>query len=116
MHHEPARAGRLDEEVVRVVQVVPQVAEEERLALSGEPERRVELRARPRRHDRLQELDVAGRHVHVDEEVRAREREEDVDALLLEQDRVEHRPPVAVVQHGTTNGVSSWPLTIFPTT
>ena len=38
--------------------------------------------------------DVARRHVHVDQEVRAREREEDVDALLVEQDRVEREPAV----------------------
>ncbi len=100
VHHEPARARRLDEQVARVVQVVPQVAEEQRLALAGEPDRRVELRARPRRHDRLQEMDVPGRHVHVDEEVRAREREEDVDELLLEQDRVERQPARVVVQDG----------------
>src|SRR6266542_2644621 len=83
-----------------MVQVMPEVAYEQRLALAGEADRRIELGARPCRHDRLQEMDVARRHVHVDEEVGAREREEDVDALLLEQDRVERERAGLVVQDG----------------
>ena len=42
----------------------------------AEPDHRVELGARLRRHQRLQELHVARRHVHVDHEVRPRELEE----------------------------------------
>ena len=39
----PRMPGRLDERVLGVVQVLEQVAEEERLALLAEPEHRVEL-------------------------------------------------------------------------
>ena len=106
VHHQARRAGRLDEGVLRVVQMVEEVAVEQRLALLGEPDRGVELRARLARHQRLQEVDVAGRHVHVDHEVRPREREEDRDALVVEQDRVEDELPVVVVQHGNAECAS----------
>ena len=52
----------------------------------------------------LQELDVAGRHLHVDHEVGARERAEDIDLLWIEQDRVQLEPAVRVVQDGDDEG------------
>jgi len=64
----------------------------------------------------VQELDVAGRHLHVDHEVGARERADDVDLLWIEQDRVQLKPAVRLVQDGTTKGSSSWPLTSLPNT
>src|ERR671937_607741 len=50
--------------VSRVVQVMTEVANEQRLALAAEPKRGVQLRARFRRQHRLQEGDVTGRQVH----------------------------------------------------
>ena len=99
-HHLAADARRLDERVLGVVEVLEQVAVEERLALLAEPEHRVQLGARPGRRHLAQELDVAGRHLHVDHEVRAREREEVVDLPRVEHDRVEPEPAGAVVEHG----------------
>ena len=58
-HHLALDPGRRDEHVLRVLEVLPQVAVEERLALLAEPEHRVELGARLRRHHPAQELDVA---------------------------------------------------------
>ena len=82
-----------------MAQVLPQLADEQRLPLLAEPDHRVELGARAHRRHRPQELDVARRHLHVDLEVGARGGEEDVDLLAVEQDRVEREPAVRVVQH-----------------
>ena len=86
------------------MQVLQQLAEEERLPLLAEPEHRVELGAGAYRRHRAQELDVAGRHLHVDHEVGAREREQDVDLLRVEQDRVQLEPAVGFVQDGDDEG------------
>ncbi len=87
-----------------MVQVLQQVAIEERLALLAEPEHRVQLGARPRRGHVAQEVDVAGRHLHVDHEIRARQREEDVDLLRVEHDRVQRQPAGVVAKHRHDEG------------
>ena len=79
--------------------MLEEVAVEERLALFAEPEHRVQLGARPRRRHLPQELHVPGRHLHVDHEVRTREREEVVDLPRVEDDCVELEPAGAVVEH-----------------
>ena len=91
-HHLTPNAGRLDERVLGVVEVLQEVAIEERLALLPESEHRVQLGARTRRRDVEQELDVTRRHLHVDHEVRARQREEVVDLPRVEHDGVEDEP------------------------
>ena len=80
--------------------MVQQVAEEQRLPLLREADHGVQVRARLRRHQRLQELHVPGGHVHVDHEVGPREGEEDGEALRVEQHRVELEPALRVVEHG----------------
>ena len=80
--------------------MLEQVAVEERLTLLAEPDQRVKVGPCPRRRHRPQELDVTRRHIHVDHEVGAREREENADPLLLEHDRVERKLPVLVVEDG----------------
>ena len=88
-HHQPLDAGGDDEVVGRVLQVVQEVAVEERLALLGQPDHRVELRRRLVRQQRAQEVDVRRRRFHVDEEVGAREREQRGHQVRREKRRVE---------------------------
>ena len=90
----------------RVSEVLEQVAVEERLALLAEPEHRVELGAGLGRHHRPQELDVAGRHLHVDHEVGAREREEDVELRPARAGWRRARAALPSCRTGTTNGSS----------
>ena len=72
-HHHALDAGRDAELVAGMLQVVQEVAVEQRLALLGQAERVVDLAARLARHQRAQELHVGRRHFHVDHEVGARE-------------------------------------------
>ena len=100
-HHLAADPGRLDEPVAGMVQVLQQLAEEKRLSLLAEPDHRVELGAGTRPGHRAQKLDVARRHLHVDQEVGAREREEEADLPRVQQDRVDLEATVGVVEHGS---------------
>ena len=84
--------------------MLAQVAVEERLALAPEPEHRVQLCPRPRRDHAAQEVHVPGRHLHVDHEVGAREREEHVDLLRVEHDRVQGELAPLVVEDGHDEG------------
>src|SRR6185312_13883406 len=60
-----------DQAVGRMLQMMQEVPEEERLAVLLQPEHRVELRRRLVGQHRAQEIDVRRRNLHVDEEVGA---------------------------------------------
>ena len=91
MHHQPADPRRFNKAVVGVAQVEQQVAVEHRLALLGQAQHGVQLRARLVWHDLPQVLDAGRRHLHVGHEIRPRQREQDADAPWLEDDRVDHQ-------------------------
>ena len=76
-----------------------QVAEEHGLALLAQAEHGVELAARLVGHDRAQELHVARGHLHVDQEVGARQREQHRDPPRVEDQRVEVEQAAFVVAH-----------------
>ncbi len=94
----PLMPGRDDEIVRGMLQVVEQVAVEHGLALLGEPHAHVHLGARLPRHQLAQERHVRRRHLHVDEEVGAREREQDDQLVGVEQQRVEVELAALVLQ------------------
>ena len=100
VHHLPSRTRCLDEHVLRMVEVVQEVPVEQRLPLLAETEPGVDLGAGLLRHHCAQEVDVAGRNVHVDHEIRAREREEHADVAGVEEDGVEDEAPAALVEDG----------------
>ena len=87
----PARAGRLDEEVVRGREVAQEVAVELGLAVLVEPEGGVELADGLLRHERLEERDERRRVLGVHVEVRAREAEDDRGLVLVAEDGVDAR-------------------------
>ena len=86
----PLMPGATMKSVGRVLEVMQEVAEEERLALLLQADHRVELGLRCARGTIvLQERDVGRRHLHVDQEVRAVGREQQRDLVRVEQQRVD---------------------------
>ena len=90
--------------------MVKQVAVEDGLALLVQPDRHVHLGARLLRHELPQERHVGGRHFHVDEEVGAREREQDQQLVLLQQQRIEIQLLAVVLQDGHREGQLDVPV------
>ncbi|MGF6664139.1 hypothetical protein QF000_005807 [Paraburkholderia atlantica] len=82
-HHQPLDAGRDDEAVARMLEVMQQIAIKEILALFLQTHRRINFRLRLGRHHRAQKLDIRGRHFHVDQKIRVREAENDQQLLAL---------------------------------
>ena len=81
-----------------MAQVEEEVAVEEVLALLVQPQRAVDLGARLARHHRAQEVHVGRRDLHLDEEVRAREAEDDQQLVFAEEGRVDGEPAARRVQ------------------
>ena len=88
-HHQALDAGRDDERIGRVLQVMQEVAEEQRLALLLQADHRVQLGGRLLRQQRPEKVHVGAGRLHVDQEVGAREREQRADAVGREQDGVQ---------------------------
>ncbi len=81
-----------------MLQVIVQVAVEEGLALLREAHRHVELGARLLRHQPAQERDIRGGHLHVDEEVGAREGEQHLHLVLAHEQRIQIELATLVLQ------------------
>ncbi len=82
-HHQALDAGRADELVRGVLQVMQEVPVEQVLALLLQAQRGIDFSARLARHDVAQEGHVRRRDLHVDHEVRVREGEQDQQLHLL---------------------------------
>ncbi len=78
-HHHAANARRDDELVGRMVQMGKQPAIEGGLALLAEAQHQIQFGTRLEGHESAQELDIVGRHRHVDHEIGARQREQHAD-------------------------------------
>ena len=69
-HHQPLDAGRDDEVIGRVLEVMEKIAEEQRLSLLLQADHRVELGFGAHRHHAAQERHVRRGHLHVDQKIR----------------------------------------------
>ena len=96
-HHEPLDAGRDDEAVGRVLQMVQEIAEEQCLSVLLQPDHRIELGRRSVRHDLAQECDVRRRHLHVDQKIGAIGREEQREVHRVGQQRIDDETSAGVV-------------------
>ena len=105
-HHHPPLPGRDLEVVVRGLGVGEEGAVELRLAVLVVADRVVELGDGLARHERAEEGDELARSVGVDEEVRAREAEDDRD-LVLGQEHGVRRDPAARVGEGDHDRVAA---------
>ncbi len=104
-HDHAADAGCHDELVFRVVQVIDEIAEEHRLALLAEAEHDIQLGVGLVGQDGAQELDVAGRHFHIDHEIGPRQRKEQADPPGIEEDGVKKELAAVVMDDGNREGV-----------
>ena len=96
-HHESLDAGCDDKTVGRVLQMVQEIAEEQRLSVFLQPDHRIELGRRSVRHDLAQECDVSRRHLHVDQKIGAIGREEQREVHRVGQQRIDDETSAGVV-------------------
>src|SRR5690606_25857222 len=86
--------------VVRVRQVVQEVAVEQRLALLLQADRAVELGLGFARHERGQEVYVSGGRFHVDQKIRACEAEQRAQVVFSQQEGVDIHMAGRAAQQG----------------
>ena len=96
-HHQPLDAGRDDEVIGRVLEVMEKIAEEQRLSLLLQADHRVELGFGAHRHHAAQERDVRRGHLHVDQKICPVGREQERDLLGIHEQRVDIEPAIRIV-------------------
>ncbi len=108
-HHEPLVARRMHETVVTGRQVIRELPIALGLALAHAAEHGVELVDRLVRQDRVDEIDRALHRFEVDEEVRARETEQDADVVVRHHDFVDGDAVVVVAQRNDQRRLARGP-------
>ena len=99
-HHQPFHAGRKDEFVIGVAQVLGKLAPEDVFALFVQAEQGVEIAVGAHGQHFAQKTHVAAGHGHVDEEIGAGEGEKHGNLFRVEKGGVDFQTASSVVHHG----------------
>ena len=106
-HHQPFHAGREDEFVVGIAQVLGKLAPEDVFALLVQAEQGVEIAVGAHRQHFAQKTHIAAGHGHVDEKIGAGEGEKHGNLFRVEQRGVDFQTASSVVHHRQREGMAA---------